>query len=453
MRPATLTRSRCRPSLSRNVHNRFCHSSRLPCFLFALLPVAGLRSTKKKLACYLLSLGFLSAHALCTLDISERLDLVSTLCWGLVVIGLAFLGFNYGVTRAHPELTLPISYLFFVGWLELLRLDPDSARKQLLWLLIASLAATLLNRLLRPVTLLERYRVVTLAGGLLLLFSALLVGTEVNGAKLWLRIGELSFQPIEIVKILLVVTLASFWRRFRLWLRFSPGRVSGRLPRRGMLFLLLGWVCGLVILVVQRDLGMALLLIGVLFTLFYVSTGRRDLVLLGVGAFFACSVLAIAGFDHIRIRIRAWWDPFRFYDTDGYQLVQGLYAIADGGPWGRGLFLGRPYLIPEAHTDYILPALCHELGWLTGLCLIWCVAFLGYRFFQLATECQGEFRRLLLTGLASLWSIQCFIIIGGVTKIIPMTGLTLPFVSYGGSSLLANALLVALVVRCADRGN
>lgn len=347
-------------------------------------------------------------------------------------------------------MALTISYLYGVGWLELYRLQSNLATKQTIWLVIAFLSSVAVHRFLRPVTLLERYRLWILGGGLLLLFSALIFGTEVNGAKLWLRVGGLSFQPIELVKILLVVTLASFWRRFRLWLRFSKGRAAGKLPRRGTLFLVLGWCLGLIILVVQRDLGMALLLIGVFFTLFYVSTGRRDLVMVGLGAFGAASAAAILAFHHIRIRIRAWWDPYKFSETDGYQLLQGLYAVADGGPWGRGLFLGRPFIIPEAHTDFILIALSHELGWLTALCLIFCVGYLAFRFFALAKGCTGEFRRLLLTGMASLWAVQCFIIIAGTTKVIPMTGLTLPFVSYGGSSLLANFLLVTLVARCSD---
>lgn len=219
-----------------------------------------------------------------------------------------------------------------------------------------------------------------------------------------------------------------------------------------MVFLAIGWFLGLAILVVQKDLGMALLLIGVFFTLFYVSTGRRDFVLVGVTAFSFASVAAIWFFDHIRIRIRAWWDPFAFADSDGYQLLQGLYAIADGGAWGRGCFLGRPHLIPEAHTDFILPAISHELGWITAISIIFCVAQLGHQLFDFAALCKGEFRRLLLVGLASLWSVQCFIIIAGTTKIIPMTGLTLPFVSYGGSSLLANTILLALALRCIQRG-
>jgi cell division protein FtsW (lipid II flippase) len=374
---------------------------------------------------------------------------MTTLALGICSGALSLGAMARFVTRQYPGTLIPVAYLYSVGWLELLRLRPELALKQSLWILVASAGAMATYQLLQPISKLERYRVATLAGGLLLLFSALLIGTEVNGAKLWLRIGGVSFQPIEVVKILLVVTLASFWRRFRLWLRFSKDRVSGRLPRRGMVFLASGWFLGLVILVVQRDLGMALLLIGVFFTMFYVSTGRKDLVFVGVGGFFVASVLAILAFHHIRIRIRAWWDPFQFFDTDGYQLVQGLYAIADGGPWGRGLLLGRPHIIPEAHTDFILTAISHELGWLTALCIIYCVGFLGYRFFELASLCRGEFRRLLMTGLASLWSIQCFIIIGGTTKVIPMTGLTLPFVSYGGSSLLANAILFAMVVRCA----
>jgi cell division protein FtsW len=187
--------------------------------------------------------------------------------------------------------------------------------------------------------------------------------------------------------------------------------------------------------------------------MFYVSTGRRDFVMLGLVAFAFASVAAILAFDHIRIRIRAWWDPFQFADTDGYQLLQGLYAIADGGPWGRGLYLGRPHIVPEAHTDFILIAIGHELGWLAALSIILCVAALGRHFFTLAFQCRGDFRRLLITGLASLWSVQCFIIIAGTTKVIPMTGLTLPFVSYGGSSLLANAVLIALIARCAQRGD
>lgn len=353
------------------------------------------------------------------------------------------------MTHQQPALLPPLIYLYAVGWAELLRLRPDLAQKQGLWLLIASFVGVLAYRSLTTIGVLERYRHRILVGGLCLLFSALLVGTEVNGAKLWLRIGELSFQPIEIVKLLLVITLATFWRRFRLWLRFSRGRTAGKLPRRGTLFLALGWFSGLGILVVQRDLGMALLLIGVFFTLFYVATGRRDLVLLSVGGFFMASMAAIMAFDHVRIRIRAWWDPFLFFDTDGYQLVQGLYAFADGGPWGRGLFMGRPHIVPEAHTDFILTAIGQELGWVTALCVIASVAYLSYLFFYYAEKCQGEFRRLLLTGLASLWSLQCFIIVGGTTKVIPMTGITLPFVSYGGSSLLSNIILIVLVARCA----
>lgn len=343
--------------------------------------------------------------------------------------------------------------LYCVGWVEVWRLRPEQANKQSLWLLVACLAAVFLTLKLKRINLLERYRQHLLLGGLLLLATTWIVAPEINGAKAWLRLGPLSFQPIEIVKILMVICLASFWRRFRLWLQFTKPKREGRLPRRGMAVLMLGWFMGLAILVAQRDLGMALLLIGVLFTTFYVALGRKRFVLVGVGAFFVASTGAVMLFQHVRIRIRAWWDPFAFYDADGYQMVQGLYAAADGGPWGRGLFLGRPALVPEAHNDFILLAISHELGWLTALVIIACSAFLGHRFFTMARETGGQFRRLLLAGLASLWSLQCFIIIAGTTKVIPMTGLTVPFVSYGGSSLLANALLLALVVKGGRHGS
>ena len=372
--------------------------------------------------------------------------------WGFFSAAAAFALLDRYVTRWDEPILPALALLYATGWFELWRLDQELAAKQGLWLVTASGAAVILSLKLHRINQLERYRQHLLVGGIVLLFSALVFGTEINGAKLWLRLGPLSFQPIEIVKILLVIALASFWRRFRLWLSFSRDRQRDRLPRRGMAVLLLGWLAGLAILVVQRDLGMALLLIGVLFTLFYVTMGRRELVVLGVAAFFAASAVAVQVFDHVRIRIRAWWDPFYYGDTDGYQMVQGLYAIADGGPWGRGLFLGRPEMVPEAHNDFILVSISQELGWLTAMAVILASAILGYHFFQLAMGARGSFRVLLLTGLASLWCIQCFIIIGGTTKVIPMTGLTLPFVSYGGSSLLANVLLVALIAKCGRHG-
>ena len=378
--------------------------------------------------------------------------LASGSLWGIASGALSLWILHRYVTRWDEGILPAVAMLFTVGWFEVWRLDRELAFKQGVWFLTASVAAVLLLKALPRLNLLERYRNALLAAGIGLLFSALLFGTEVNGAKLWLRFGPLSFQPIEVVKILLVIVLASFWRRFRLWMVFSKPKRNDRLPRRGMLVLVLGWALALAALVVQRDLGMALLLIGVLFTLFYVTMGRRDLVVAGVTAFFAGAVAVVMLFDHVRIRIRAWWDPFAFEETDGYQMVQGLYGVADGGPWGRGLFLGRPHLIPEAHNDFILVAISQELGWLTAMAVIACSAYLGYHFFQLAKQARGSFRRLLLTGFASLWCVQCFIIIGGTTKVIPMTGLTLPFVSYGGSSLLSNVLLVALIARCTRHG-
>ena len=274
--------------------------------------------------------------------------LASGSLWGIASGALSLWILHRYVTRGDEGILPAVAMLFTVGWFEVWRLDRELAFKQGVWFLTASVAAVLLLKALPRLNLLERYRNALLAAGIGLLFSALLFGTEVNGAKLWLRFGPLSFQPIEVVKILLVIVLASFWRRFRLWMVFSKPKRNDRLPRRGMLVLVLGWALALAALVVQRDLGMALLLIGVLFTLFYVTMGRRDLVVAGVTAFFAGAVAVVMLFDHVRIRIRAWWDPFAFEETDGYQMVQGLYGVADGGPWGRGLFLGRPHLIPTA---------------------------------------------------------------------------------------------------------
>ena len=364
-------------------------------------------------------------------------------------IYLLFYCLNRTFLPARHPLWPIVLFLFMVGWTELFRLRHDLAAKQCLWLLISISLASVVGQAKLRVSSLERYRTPLLVGAVALLYSALLFGVEVNGAKLWLRLGGLSFQPIELVKVLLIITLASFWRRFRLWLRFRTHKVKKPgLPKRGMLFLVLGWLVSLAILVVQKDLGMALLLIGVLFTTFYVALGRRNLVIGGVGAFFVASTAVILSFSHVRIRIKAWWDPFGYAESAGGQMVEALYALSDGGPWGRGLFLGRPYLIPEAHNDFILMAICNELGWLVAVAMIAAFASASFHIFRMAVHCRGEFRRLLLAGFASLWSLQAFILIAGTTKVIPMTGLTLPFVSYGGSSLLANTVLLALVVKC-----
>lgn len=399
------------------------------------------------------SIGCLTIHAVVALWLIGNSSILPTFVWGYISAGLSFSLLGRFVSPWKGPILIPLNLLYAVGWLELWRINPYFAAKQGLWLLFASIVAVLFTMKLRHIRSLESHRYLLLCCGLTLLASALWVGTEVNGAKLWLRYGPFSLQPIELVKILLVIIGASFWRRFSLWLTLSPRHDSNRLPKRGMVVLILGWALGLGILVAQRDLGMALLLIGVLFTLFYVAMGRRNLVILGVTSFFAASALAVTFFAHVRIRVRAWWDPFGYRDTDGYQMVQGLYAMADGGPWGRGLFMGRPYLVPEVHNDFIFVAITQELGWMCSLVVIGCCAHLGHHFFSLARTAHGSFRVLLLAGLASLWCIQCFIILGGVTKAIPMTGLTLPFVSYGGSAMLSNVLLVALIAKAGNHGS
>jgi cell division protein FtsW (lipid II flippase) len=350
-------------------------------------------------------------------------------------------------------LLLPLAaFLCSVGWLEVYRLgpavsSPGLGARQALWIALGVAVFALTICLLGDYRTLEDYKYSCLVGGVVLQVAVMFLGTEINGARLWFQIGPLLFQPVEVVKVLLVVFLAAFLRQFRHWIRLGLLSPEGRLPRKALLLLGLGWACAEGVLVLQKDLGMALLLFGLFLSMFYVSTGRVDLVAVaGVFSAFG-SWLCYHLFGHVRVRVGAWLDPFADAHGQGYQMSQALYSLAAGGLDGAGLARGRPFLVPEAYTDFVFVAVAEEWGMLGAVAVLVGFMFLITRAFRIALRAGDEFGTLLASGLAILVAWQTLIIVGGTLKLAPMTGITLPFMSYGGSSMLANFLILGLLWR------
>jgi cell division protein FtsW (lipid II flippase) len=348
--------------------------------------------------------------------------------------------------------------------IEAARLDGESlpradAPLQLTWTAVGVAGFILVLLLIRDHRRLQRATYTALFAGVGLLLLPLVpgLGVRFQGAQIWIRFAGLSFQPGEIAKVCLIVFFAGYLVVKKLAL--AGRRFLGiDLPRgRDLGPILAAWMISLAILVFQRDLGTALLFFGAFVILLYVSTERPGWVFLGgslfVGgawfAYFAATTLNISQFSHIANRVDSWLDPFA--DRDGaYQIIQSLYGLAYGGILGRGLGDGHPTLVPLAKSDFIVAVIGEELG-LTGLMAVLVLyGIIVERGLRTALLCRDQFGKLLATGFAAVFALQVFVVIGGVTKLIPLTGLTTPFLSYGGSSLVANWALVALMLRISD---
>ncbi len=355
---------------------------------------------------------------------------------------------------ADPALFPVAGALVGLGFAMIFRLSGGLAAEQATWIAlgIGAFCATLL--LVRDHRQLDAYTYTIGLAGLVLLLLPIVpgIGREINGARLWVRIGPIGFQPSELGKVLIAVFLASYLGQRRELLRVATRRLGPlRLPpARHLLPVLLAWAASLAILFLQRDLGASLLYFGVFVVMLWVATGR--LAYLGVGAalFGTGAWLGYRAFEHVQLRFDVWLhalDPDKVFAHGYGQLAQAWFGMATGGLVGTGLGRGSPGLIPFAATDFIFAAIGEELGLLgTAAVLLLYVALVG-KALRTALACPDAFGRLLATGLAATVALQTFVIVGGITRVIPLTGVTLPFVSYGGSSLVSNFILLALLVR------
>ena len=334
------------------------------------------------------------------------------------------------------------------------------ATLQLIWLVLALAIAAVVAITVRSDRWLRLYKYTWAALGLGLLLLTFVFGSEVNGSRLTLDLGPVSGQPSELLKVILVVFFAAYLAENRVLLADARVRVAGRLtlppapyllPAALMLALALG------IVVVQHDLGAALLFFAVFLCLFYLATGSKVDVVLGIGLFLVGFVVLALVFPHVRDRVATWLDPWADPLGTGYQTIQALHAFARGGLLGTGLGAGLPLIagrlpIPAVHTDFPLAALGEELGMAGVLAILGCYLVVVERGLRIAAAAADDVRALLTAGLALVIGVQAAIIAAGNLKLIPLTGITLPFISYGGSSLLVNGLIVGLLLAFSDRG-
>jgi cell division protein FtsW (lipid II flippase) len=338
------------------------------------------------------------------------------------------------------------------------QLAPDTtAPSQLMWTALGLVLLVLVLLLVRDVRRLQRFTYTAMLVGLGLLVLPLVpgLGVTLNGARIWIRVGGLSFQPAEVAKIVLIVFFAGYLVVKRDALAVARTRVLGvDVPRgRDLGPILVAWLASVGVLVFEKDLGTSLLFFGLFVAMLYVATGRRGWVVIGTGLFLVGAVFATYAFDHVRTRVDVWLHPFADAANTGYQVTQSLYALADGGILGTGIGQGTPDLVPYAKSDFIIAAVGEELG-LTGLmALLVLYAVLVERGLRTALAARDVFSRLLASGLAFVVGLQVFIVVGGVTNLIPLTGLTTPFLSAGGSSLVANWMIIALLLRTSDLAN
>ena len=335
----------------------------------------------------------------------------------------------------------------------------SAAVRQIAWASIAILCAIGVLLIIRNHRTLFRYTYVSGFVAIVLLLLPLVpgLGREVSGARVWIGFGDFAtFQPGEIAKIALAVFFAGYLVRNRDSLSMVGTTFLGmRFPRaRDLGPLLIVWALSMSVIVFQRDLGTALLYFGLFLVMLYVATGRLSWVLLGLAMFLGGAFVASRTLDYVNGRITNWLDAFNpaVYNADGgsYQLVQGLFGLAHGGLIGTGWGQGRPDLTPVPQSDYIIASLGEELG-LAGLFAILALYILYIsRGFRIGFAGQDDFGKLLGVGLSFVIALQCFIVIGGVTRVIPLTGLTTPFLAAGGSSLVANWIITALLLRISD---
>lgn len=353
---------------------------------------------------------------------------------------------------ADPAI-LPVVFLLAgVGIAFVTRLAPDLAVSQLVWLFVsvAAMIATLV--VVRDIDKLAEYKYTIGIVGVALLVIPMLFGTEISGSKLWIKLGSFSFQPGEIAKVLIVIFLACYLSENREIMSASAHRVGPfSIPRLRMLApVLVMWGLSLLVVVFERDLGSALLFFSFFVIMLYVATGRASyvvvaLVLLAIGG-IACYKL----FGHVRTRVDIWIDPFRDPSGAGLQIVQSLYSLADGGLVGSGIGRGLPRLIPVVESDFIFSAMGEEMGLLGGAGILIAFMLLAVRGLTTAARAKSDVQAFMAVGLTAAICVQAFIIVGGVTRLLPLTGVTLPFMSQGGSSLLASFIIVGLLLRTGD---
>jgi cell division protein FtsW (lipid II flippase) len=361
----------------------------------------------------------------------------------LVLLAYAWVLAQPLATRRDDLLPALAVLLSSFGLMLVARLSPALAQKQQYWLLLSLALVVALSPALTRFRQLAAYKYVWVLASLALFGLLLLFGQQVNGARLWIRLGSLQYEPIELIKLFIVLFLAAYLAETADVIATARRVWSANARYLGPLFV--GWLASMAILVVEHDIGMATLLLVTFATMLYVATRRIDIMLTGLVVFALGAFWAVHHYAYASSRIAVWLHPFADPYGRGYQSSQGYFALAAGGLFGTGYRLGHPQFIPDAATDYVFAAAAEEFGWIGAAALLLVFFAIVRRMLVVGMEQPDLYAKLLAVGLAATLGFQVLIIVGGVIGLFPLTGITLPFISYGGSSLVANFLLVSLV--------
>jgi len=358
--------------------------------------------------------------------------------------------------QADPTFVPLAAALNGLGYVVIARINPDLAGLQLLWTVLGVALFTVVLAVVRTSRDLSTYRwTIGLVGLVLIALPFTPLGTSVGGARIWVGLGPVTFQPGEFAKVALAVFFAAYLVEKRELLAMGSWGIGRlRIPDPKHLGpVLVAWGISLLVMMYQTDLGSSLLFFALFVVMLWVATARASYLAVGGTLFAIGAVFAWSTFSHVQRRVRVWLDPWADVAGEGYQIAQATFALADGGVTGTGLGLSGSIAIPVAETDFIFAVIAQELGLLGATAVLVSFLLLVGTGLRTAVRADNPFDKLLATGLAALLGVQAFIIVAGVTRVLPLTGITLPFVSYGGSSLLGSWLLLALLVRISDGSN
>lgn len=339
------------------------------------------------------------------------------------------------ISKGDNYIFLIVTMLISIGVIMIYRINFELGVKQLVWLSFGIFMFYLTYFILKYIRGWRNWIPLYLGSAYLLFILTFVLGTRKYGAINWIRIGSFSFQPAEITKILLIFILAAYYTNPDQFKKYKHSK-----------YYLMAIVYSFIaLLFLQKDLGTALIFYGIFIGIQFIYEENRKLILYNLGLFTLGASFGYVIFDHVKVRILTWIDPWSYIDNKGYQITQSLFAIAEGGFFGTGLGLGNPEFIPLAYTDFIFPAIVEEMGLFAGIGIIMLFMILVYRGFKIALSQIDPFFRILALGVSILYGVQSIIILGGVLKILPLTGITLPFVSYGGSSVLSSFIALGIL--------
>lgn len=367
---------------------------------------------------------------------------INSLDKNLFITGILFILIIYisnfillKVSSGDNYILLIVTMLLSIGIIMIYRIDGAMGSRQLIWISLGILIFFLTYLIFKYIRIWDKNIYFYMGVSYALFLATLILGKRRYGAINWITIAGISIQPAEIIKILLILIISVYYGNYE---KFKERKYSSYYIM-GLVYSFIGF------LFLQRDLGMALIFYGVFLFLQFIYEEDRKLILYNIGLFILGSIFSYFFFNHVKIRVFTWLDPWKYMDTTGYQITQSLFAIAEGGFFGKGIGLGYPHFIPLAYNDFIFAAICEEMGIFTGIGVIMLFMILIYRGFKIAIAQKDKFFKIMALGISILFGIQSIIILAGVMKLIPLTGVTLPFISYGGSSIVSNFIALGIL--------